>query len=152
MVPVLDAIFQEVFGPGGEADAIRETYLDRDDLKRLVDLGFELGAHSHSHRVLPRLDYAEQKREISTSLEFVQEISGETRSSVAYPCGFYDDDTKRAMQDLDVLIGVSMERRAIDVEDIASRYALPRYDVNDCFDRISNEMLEDVFVGLTTPC
>lgn len=146
-VPVLDAIFEQTFGKGSEADAIRETYLNRDDLTRLVDLGFELGAHTHSHRVLPRLDFSEQKQEIATAIDFVQEISGETRSCVAYPCGFYDDDTKRAMRDLDALMGLSMERRAIDAEDIASRYALPRYDVNDCFDRVSNEMLEQPVAG-----
>jgi peptidoglycan/xylan/chitin deacetylase (PgdA/CDA1 family) len=145
--PVISVIFEETFGPGSEADAIRETYLSRDDLMRLVDLGFELGAHTHSHRVLPRLDFDEQKREIATALDFVQEISGETRSCVAYPYGFYNDDTKRAMRDLDALMGLSMERRAIDAEDIASRYALPRYDVNDCFDRISNDMLEEFVLG-----
>jgi peptidoglycan/xylan/chitin deacetylase (PgdA/CDA1 family) len=147
VVPVISAIFEGTFGPGSEADAIRETYLSRGDLMRLVDLGFELGAHTHSHRVLPRLDFAEQKREIATALDFVREISGETRSCVAYPYGFYNDDTKRVMRDLDALMGLSMERRAIDAEDIASRYALPRYDVNDCFDRVSNEMLEEIALG-----
>jgi peptidoglycan/xylan/chitin deacetylase (PgdA/CDA1 family) len=147
VVPVIDAIFEQTFGPGSEAEAIRETYMDRDDLKRLVDLGFELGSHSHSHRVLPRLEFSEQKREIATAIDFVQEISGETRSCVSYPCGFYDDDTHRAMGDLDALIGLSMERRAIASEDVVARYAMPRYDVNDCFDRASNEMLDEVVWG-----
>jgi peptidoglycan/xylan/chitin deacetylase (PgdA/CDA1 family) len=146
-VPVVDAIFEETFGPGSESDAIRETYLDRDDLARLVDLGFELGSHTHSHRVLPRLDFTEQKREIATGIEFIQEISGEKRTCVAYPCGFYDADTQRAMGDIGALIGLSMERRPIAAEDIAARYALPRYDVNDCFDRTSNEMLDEVVLG-----
>jgi peptidoglycan/xylan/chitin deacetylase (PgdA/CDA1 family) len=147
VIPVIGAIFDETFGPGSEADAIREIYLSSDDLMRLVDLGFELGAHTHSHRVLPRLDFAEQKREIETALDFIRDISGETRSCVAYPYGFYNDDTKRAMRDLDARMGLSMERRPIDAEDIASRYALPRYDVNDCFDRISNEMSEEIALG-----
>jgi len=147
VTPVISAIFEETFGPGSEVDAIRETYLSRDDLMRLVDLGFEIGAHTHSHRVLPRLDLAEQKREIAIALDFVQEISGETRSCVAYPYGFYNDDTKRVMRDLDALMGLSMERRAIRAEDIASRYTLPRYDVNDCFDRASNEMSEEIALG-----
>jgi peptidoglycan/xylan/chitin deacetylase (PgdA/CDA1 family) len=147
VIPVIDAIFEGTFGPGSEADAVRETYLNRDDLKRVVDLGLELGSHTHSHRVLPRLTFSEQKREISTAMDFVQEISGETRSCVAYPFGFYDDDTKRAMGDLGGLLGFSMERRAIAREDVSARFTLPRYDVNDCFDRNSNEMLNEVVWG-----
>lgn len=146
-LPVIDTIFEGTFGPGSEADAIREAYLSRDDLRRLVDLGFELGGHTHSHRVLPRLDPSEQQREIATSLEFVREISGEARASLAYPCGFHDEATRRAMRDAGALVGLSMERRAIDAEDIASRYALPRYDVNDCFDRASNEARAEIFAS-----
>jgi hypothetical protein len=51
------------------------------------------------------------------------------------------------MGDLDALIGLSMERRAIASEDVVARYAMPRYDVNDCFDRASNEMLDEVVWG-----
>ena len=33
-------------------------------------------------------------------------------------------------------------------EDLQSRWSLPRYDVNDCFDKASNQMVSGVFSQL----
>jgi peptidoglycan/xylan/chitin deacetylase (PgdA/CDA1 family) len=150
VVPVLDVLFTAVFGEGSEAMAVRETYLSIDDLKRLADGGFELGVHTHRHRVLPRLDFDAQKREIQTGAEFLRETTGQTRFAVAYPFGFHDDRTGKAMEELDLLAGLTMERRMIEPEDIRARWSLPRYDVNDCFDRESNEIIHEVFSNLST--
>jgi peptidoglycan/xylan/chitin deacetylase (PgdA/CDA1 family) len=150
VIPVLDALFSAVFGAGSEADAVRETYLSLDDLKRLLDGGIELGVHTRRHRVLPRLDFDAQKREIETAVEFLRETTGQTQFAVAYPFGFHDERTRKAMQELGVLAGLTMERRAIDSEDIRARWSLPRYDVNDCFDRRSNEINREVFSSLAS--
>ncbi len=136
--PVLDAIFEAVFGPGSEAEAVRETYMSLDDLKRLLDAGIEVGTHTHSHKVLPRLDFLEQKQEMETSVNFLKEITGESRVSIAYPFGFHSDETDRAAEELDLLAGLAGERRGIREEDVRGRWAIPRYDVNDCFDRATN--------------
>jgi peptidoglycan/xylan/chitin deacetylase (PgdA/CDA1 family) len=145
VVPILDALFTEAFGEGSEAEAVRETYLSVDDLKRLVDLGFELGVHTHRHRVLPRLDFNEQKQEIETGASFLTDLTGQTGFTVAYPYGFHDENTHRAMRELDLRAGLTMERRAIGPQDLSNRWSIPRYDVNDCFDRESNQMQEAVF-------
>jgi peptidoglycan/xylan/chitin deacetylase (PgdA/CDA1 family) len=150
VVPVLDALFTAVFGEGSEAAAVRETYLSVDDLKRLQDDGFELGVHTRHHRVLPRLDFDAQKREIQTGVDFLRETTGQTHFAVAYPFGFHDDRTRKAMEELELLAGLTMERRMIEPEDIRERWSLPRYDVNDCFDRRSNEIIDEVFSNLST--
>ena len=146
--PVLDALFASVFGRDGESQAVRETYLGRDDLKRLVDSGFELGVHTRDHRVLPRLPFAAQREEIEAGAAFLREVTGQTRFAVAYPYGFHDAGTHRAMAELGMSAGLSMERRAITPEDLRGRWNLPRYDVNDCFDRSSNEMVDGIFSQL----
>jgi len=146
---VLDALFSAVFGRGSQAAAVSETYLSVDDLKRLIDGGFEVGVHTHRHRVLPRLDADAQRREIQTGVEFLREMTGQTHFSLAYPFGFHDDRTGKAMEALDLLAGLTMERRMIEPEDVRARWALPRYDVNDCFDRRSNQLVDRVFSGLS---
>jgi len=143
--PVLDAVFEAVFGPGAEAEAIRETYMSVDELKRLVEAGVEIGTHTHSHRVLSRLDFLEQKREMETSAAFLKEIVGESQICVAYPFGFQNDDTVQAARELDLFAGYALERRPITDADLEGRFALPRYDVNDCFDRTTNEPVASVF-------
>jgi len=150
VIPVLDALFRAVFGDDGEAEAVKQTYLSVDDLKRLRDAGHEIGVHTHRHRVLPRLDFDAQKREIQIGMEFLRETLGETRFTVAYPYGFHDDRTRRAMKELGALAGVSMGRRMIKPDDIQARWSLPRYDVNDCFDRASNEIRYELFSNLST--
>lgn len=150
LIPVLDALFTAVFGEGSEADAVRETYLGLDDLKRLHDRGFEIGVHTCHHRVLPRLDFGSQRQEIQMGIEFLRDLTGETRFTVAYPYGFYDTRTKRAMKELGALAGASMERRMIKPDDIQVRWSLPRYDVNDCFDRRTGEIVYPVFSSLST--
>jgi peptidoglycan/xylan/chitin deacetylase (PgdA/CDA1 family) len=145
IVPILDALFIDAFGEGSEAEAVRETYLSLDELKRLVDRGFELGVHTHRHRVLPRLDLDEQKQEIEAGASFLTDLTGQARFTVAYPYGFHDENTHRAMRELDLRAGFTMERRAIGPQDLSDRWSIPRYDVNDCFDRESNQMQEAVF-------
>jgi peptidoglycan/xylan/chitin deacetylase (PgdA/CDA1 family) len=145
--PVLDAVFESVFGPGSEADAVRETYLSLDQLKRLRDAGIELGTHTHSHRVLPRLSFAEQKRELEMGAAFLGELTGDRRVSVAYPFGFHDAGTRRASAEHDLIAGFTTDRRWITPEDVSARWSLPRYDVNDCFDRSSNAPRPEVFAG-----
>jgi peptidoglycan/xylan/chitin deacetylase (PgdA/CDA1 family) len=148
--PVLDALFEHVFGPGSESDAVRETYMSLDQLKRLADAGVEIGSHSHAHRVLPRLDFIEQKREIETSIGFLKEITGGRPISLSYPFAFHDEQTHRAARELDVLAGFALERRAITDDDIRRRWSVPRYDVNDCFDRSSNRPIGEVFADLAS--
>jgi len=150
VIPVLDVLFRGTFGEKSEVDAVGETYLSLDDLKRIAAAGHEIGVHTNRHRVLPRLDFDEQKREIEVGMQFLRDVTGETRFTVAYPNGFYDDRSKRALKELGVLAGVSMERRMIKPDDIQARWSLPRYDVNDCFDRESNAIRYEVFSNLST--
>ena len=149
VVPILDSLFEGTFGTGSEAIAVRETYMSLDELKRLLDLGFELGVHTNRHRVLPRLGFEAQKREIETGANFLTELTGETEFTVAYPYGFHDEHTRRAVRELGMRSGLTMERRAIDDADLKERFRLPRYDVNDCFDRKTNQMLDEVFSQIT---
>jgi hypothetical protein len=137
--PALGVVFEAVFGPGSEAEAIRETDMNLDDLKRLLDAGVELDTHTHSHTVLPRLDFLEQKQEMETSVSFLKEITGESRISITYPFGFHSDETNRAAEELGLLAGLAVERRPITEDDVQGRWAIPSYDVNDCFDRSTNE-------------
>jgi peptidoglycan/xylan/chitin deacetylase (PgdA/CDA1 family) len=145
--PVLDALFENVFGPGSEAEAVRETYLGLDEIKRLVDAGIEIGVHTDSHRVMPRLDFAEQKREMETSAEFLKDITGRSEISVAYPFGFHNENTHKAAAEIGLRAGLVGGRRWIGPEDIRDRWTIPRFDVNDCFDRSTNQPLKSVLLG-----
>jgi len=136
--PVLESLFQAVFGRGAEQEAVRETYLAVDDLKRLCDAGVEIGTHTYSHKVLPRLAFTQQKEEIRLGAEGLQELLGAPVRTLAYPFHFHDEQTKRAARECGLVAGLAGGRRGIEASDLAAPWAIPRYDVNDCFDRRSN--------------
>lgn len=147
--PVLDVLFDGIFGADAEAEAVRETYLSRDDLKKIVDAGVEIGVHTHNHRVLPRLDLDSQRSEIAIGLEFVKQLTGVSDPSVAYPFGFSDKRTEIAISESGAAAGFSIGRRGITAADLKSRWTIPRFDVNDCFDRNTNAIITDVFDPVT---
>jgi hypothetical protein len=97
--------------------------------------------------VLPRLSFAEQKRELEMGAAFLGDLTGDRRVSVAYPFGFHDAGTRRASAEQDLIAGFTTDRRWITPEDVSARWSLPRYDVNDCFDRSSNAPRPEVFEG-----
>ena len=148
--PVVDKIFVDTFGDDAEADIVKQLYISRDNLKRLHDAGHELGLHGHAHRVLPRLDYDQQKSDIEKSIDFMQSITGYRDFTVAYPYGFSDIHTKRVMKDSGMLAGFGLGRKMITPDHINDRWDLPRYDVNDCFDKQTNDIRYDVFASLST--
>ena len=149
--PVLEALFVAAFGEGSEAEAVRETYLSLDELKRLRDAGVEIGTHSHSHRVLPRLGADEQREELETSAAFLREATGADALGVAYPFGFYDERTVAAAEAAGLYGGFVGQRRFIEARDVAGRWAVPRYDVVDCFDRATNEFAGDLAKAVGGP-
>jgi peptidoglycan/xylan/chitin deacetylase (PgdA/CDA1 family) len=72
------------------------TYLDApglmttDQVKQLVQAGWEVGSHSMRHKDLTTLDSKDQLYEISGSRKYLEERLGVPVKSFAYPFGFSD--------------------------------------------------------------
>jgi peptidoglycan/xylan/chitin deacetylase (PgdA/CDA1 family) len=83
-------------------DSIGELFASWAELREMVAGGMALGSHTHSHRLLGRLSYAEQVQELERSRELLHERVGVRVSSLAYPVGHlsdghFTDDTRRAL-------------------------------------------------------
>ncbi|MDB2464702.1 polysaccharide deacetylase family protein [Amylibacter sp.] len=147
---IIDAIFKKSFGENAEKEIVKKLYLGKDDLKRLVDDGHEIAMHGHSHRVLPRMSFEQQKTDLELSSNFLNSITGEKSYTVAYPFGFSDIYTKRAMKDLKMKAGFGLGREMLTPKHVKERWDLPRFDVNDCFDKQTNDIRYGVFSNLST--
>ena len=148
--PAMDRIFEQTFGRDFEQQLLDEWYLSWDDLKRLIDGGAEIGVHTHNHVVLPRFDLKHQTAAIELCRDALAPLTGTARMAVSYPFGFLNDTTRRSMKTLQMLAGFTVGRKLITPQDIQERWALPRFDVQDCFDRASNAIKPDVFMHLST--
>ena len=128
---VLDRL-EAAFPDAGVAVDVEEYYLTEDQVTDLVDAGMTVGAHSISHRILPRLSYAEQRSEIVDSKGYLESVIGEPVRVFAYPYGTpgtFPDETVRIVDEEGFEAAFTTEERTATVEEFERRpLRLPRFD------------------------
>ena len=62
-----------------------QPYLTSDQIRKLRDDGFTIGAHSRSHRLLQKLSREEAAREIVDSCRIVRDLTGQRTVPFAFP-------------------------------------------------------------------
>ena len=72
--------------------------LSRADLRTLSSEGFEIGAHSVSHKLLWGLSAEELAEEVSPCKPMLEDILGTEVRMFCYPCGRYDSNVIRALE------------------------------------------------------
>jgi len=68
-----------------------DGYMTAEQIKELAAAGWEVGSHSRSHRDLRKLEPAIQRLEIVQARKDLQEATGMSVDSFAYPFGFMGD-------------------------------------------------------------
>ncbi|MGD9898415.1 MAG: polysaccharide deacetylase family protein [Calditrichaceae bacterium] len=86
----------------------RFRHMDTDQLKRLINAGFEIGSHTCSHRLLTALGIDEIIREIKQSKIMLENLLMTEIISVSYPFGRYDSDVLKLTRDTGYRFGVSL--------------------------------------------
>jgi peptidoglycan/xylan/chitin deacetylase (PgdA/CDA1 family) len=89
-------------GPDGAG-----AMMTREQLRELADAGWELGAHTMTHPDLATLGYEECLREIRDSRLALEEITGSTVETFAYPFGSYGPEAIAAARDSGVIGAVT---------------------------------------------
>jgi peptidoglycan-N-acetylglucosamine deacetylase len=72
--------------------------LSHADLRNLSAEGFEIGAHSVSHKLLWGLSAEELASEVAPCKPFLEDILGREVQMFCYPCGRYDANVIRALK------------------------------------------------------
>ena len=87
-------IFFKKFVNSSTREFAKGLYMNKNDLKKLLDSGMYIGSHTYNHLHLNTLNYEEQEIEINKSLDFLNEIGAETKNWImCYPYGSYDENT-----------------------------------------------------------
>ena len=101
-----------------------------DEVRKLVSSGMYVGSHGSIHCWLDRINYQKQKVDISSSLEFLEEVGAPTSNWImCYPYGAYNDITLSLLRELGASIGITTEFRNADLE-VDHPLTLPRLDTN----------------------
>jgi len=115
-------------GHGQEtAGIMRRPLLDWQQVAELAQQGFELGAHSMSHPVLPDLPPEKAKREIADSQTELQQRTGQPVDFFAYPFGRWSPAVRAVVQEH--YRGACSTGAGV-VQSDADPFALPRVDVH----------------------
>jgi len=121
---------------GDERDAVRHVYMSMDDIARARDLGFSIGVHTHSHRMLSRLDARAQRDEILAPLDVFREYLDPAGPTMSYPYGIrgsWNDTTLQCVREAGIETCVTLTRMTYRPKIHKNRHEIPRFDVNDVF-------------------
>ena len=118
-------------------------FFSNEDLKNLNKLGHLIGLHSHNHpTLLEKLSYKEQKNEYEKCLSIISKILDISKNDIKYmshPCGSYNDNTLRILEDLDIELGfkqiMKLEKGMKSINN--SHFEIAREDHSNILRRIS---------------
>ena len=84
------------------------TYLNINDLKKMKKMGMIIGSHTHSHRYLSGLSFAQQKKEILKCNLFLEILN--TQIIIRFPYGdpkSWNSSTLKVLNKLNVYLFIN---------------------------------------------
>ena len=123
-------LFEKIVGIS-EAKFSSRLYMSIDEVRKLVSSGMYVGSHGSMHYWLDRISSRKQKVDISSSVEFLEEVGAPTSNWImCYPYGAYNDTTLSLLKEMGASIGITTDFRKANLE-IDDPLTLPRLDTND---------------------
>jgi len=127
---ITSILFEKIVGIP-QAKFSSKLYMSIDEVRKLVSSGMYVGSHGSMHYWLDRISPQKQKVDISSSLEFLEEVGAPTSNWIMnYPYGGYNDVTLSLLRELGASIGITTEFRKANLG-IDNPLTLPRLDTND---------------------
>jgi len=69
---------------------------DKELVKELIDMGHEVGSHTHTHNDLTRISINEIEEEFRLSKKIISGLIGDDDIGIAYPYGSFNDEVIKA--------------------------------------------------------
>ena len=83
-----------------------KLFLNNNELQELASNGHNIGLHSHNHPTLmSKLSKENQKLEFNKNKKILVKKIKNKINSMSHPCGSYNSNTKKILNDLDIDIG-----------------------------------------------
>jgi peptidoglycan/xylan/chitin deacetylase (PgdA/CDA1 family) len=112
----------------------KSFYVQKDKLVKMHENGMIFGSHTVNHPVMSKLSKLAQKREISSSFEFLNTLGITDQKTYCHPYGgfhSFDQNTLEILDEQNVAYSFNVDYRDITQHDILSnKQYLPRYDCN----------------------
>lgn len=112
----------------------RELYMNKDQMRCMVECGMHIGSHGYDHYWLGSLPKEKQEDEIQRAISFINEIGGDINNwTMCYPYGNYNNDTIDILKKTGCQFGLTtrVDLASVDSSDENAIFTLPRLDTND---------------------
>ena len=126
-------VLDEMFKKFKINEKVKDYYMNISDIKYLKKIGMEIGCHSHSHNILSKMTYINQKKEIINSKKILEKKLNSKINFFCFPYGrkySYDKNTLKILKDVGFKYSFSVESRDVNKKDLLKKFQLPRYDTN----------------------
>lgn len=101
------------------------TLMDEADIKRLSEMGMEIGSHSHLHVRLRDLSYGDVTTNLQQSKAILERVTGKKVLSIAYPFGSIPKNKVQLLKEAGYEYGLSI------YSPFESRYSIRRFIYHD---------------------
>ena len=98
---IVKKIFNYCFSKSEQIKIFKNFYLNSKDIKSLDKFGMKIGAHGYGHKVLSKLDYNSQKKDIFRSIKILSKILNKKIKYFCYPYGgfkVFNNNTIKILQ------------------------------------------------------
>mgnify|MGYP002010495880 CR=1 FL=1 len=125
-------IFNYCISKKDQKSIFKNFYLSPKDIIALDKLGMIIGAHGYGHRVLSKLNYNTQQKDISRSINILSRILDKKIKYFCYPYGGFKTFNKNTMMILKKKkITYSFNVESKDWTKKSNTFYVPRYDCNE---------------------
>ena len=128
---IVKNIFNYCFNKKTQKKIFRNFYLNAKDIKTLDKLGMKIGAHGHNHKVLSKLNFKIQKKEIDKSINILSNILDKEISYFCYPYGgfrVFNKNTIKILKEKKIIYSFNVDSKDWKIK--SNPYYVPRYDCN----------------------
>jgi peptidoglycan/xylan/chitin deacetylase (PgdA/CDA1 family) len=109
-------------------------HLDRDQIRRLADIGVVIGSHGASHRSLVNMSDALIRQELADSRRILEDLTGGRVDLVSFPFGRVSSRVNAIAQECGYRNGFELERRdKIGPDDGFVLSRIPVYGIDDYY-------------------
>jgi peptidoglycan/xylan/chitin deacetylase (PgdA/CDA1 family) len=127
---LLAHVFPDVLGP--PEDFARSLYIDWKQALAMQSAGFDMGGHSHDHKVLANMDPAKQRSDLTRSMNLLNANLGPGKRGFAYPYGKPATYTQQTIECLDDLGYSCAFNTTVDDGRVGTpKWEIPRIDPKD---------------------
>jgi peptidoglycan/xylan/chitin deacetylase (PgdA/CDA1 family) len=111
----------------------KSFYLSKENIKEMISEGMHFGSHGKSHLWFSGLDKTEQKKEITSSINFLDSLYNKDYNlTMSYPYGDYNETTLKILSECNFKLALTTVPQTY-IKEKDNLFEIPRWDTNDYY-------------------